>query len=86
VVLGVEEPLFEQNCGNWRISSDGAAPTNDDPDLTIDITPLGSAYLGGVSWRDMAASGEVEGADDATLALLDALFLVRPIPFCGTDF
>ncbi len=86
VVLGVEDPLFEENCGGWRISSDGAAPTNDDPDLTIDITPLGSAYLGGVSWRDMAASGEVEGADDATLALLDALFLVRPIPFCGTDF
>ena len=86
VVLGVDDPLFEDNCGRWRISPDGARRTNDEPDLMLDITPLGSAYLGGVSWRDMAASGEIDRADDATLATLDALFSVRPIPFCGTDF
>ena len=86
VVLGVDDPLFEDNRGRWRIGPDGARRTTDEPDLTLDITPLGSAYLGGVSWRDMAASGEIDSADDATLATLDALFSVRPIPFCGTDF
>ena len=86
VALGIEDPLFEENCGTWRIGSTGAVATADRADLTVDITALGAAYLGGISWRDMAASGEIEGADEATLAMLDALFLVRPIPFSGTDF
>ena len=86
VTIGVHDPMFEGNCGAWTISADGVERTSRDPDVRVDITALGSAYLGGVSWRDLASSGEVDGADDALLTALDALFAVRPIPYCGTGF
>jgi hypothetical protein len=38
-----------------------------------------------VSWRDLAASAQVSAAGDV-LDRLDALFAVRPTPFCGTGY
>ena len=86
VAIEVHDPMFDENCGTWSINRSGATRTSDAPDVSVDITALGAAYLGGISWFDLAASGEVTGASITTLASLDALFAVRPIPFCDTDF
>ena len=86
VVIEVVDPLFEENCSTWAIDRTGARRAVGEADVTIDVTTLGSAYLGGISWYDLRAAGELTGGSDDTLAALDALFLVRPTPFCGTDF
>jgi predicted acetyltransferase len=88
VAVGVTDPLFVENNATWLISSDGASRTSAEADVTVDISTLSTVYLGGVSWVDLASSGLL-GANrpaDATLAALDALFVVRPRTFCGSHF
>ena len=51
----------------------------------VDITTLSAAYLGGVSWHDLAVAGALTATDNA-LDHLDTLFAVRPAPFCGTGY
>ena len=86
ITIEIHDPLIAENCDSWTIDRSGVGRTKGAPDLSIEITTLGATYLGGTSWFDLAASGEIDGVDTDTLATLDALFAVRPIPFCGTDF
>lgn len=90
VRIRVSDPLLPTNDGTWEITAAGVEPATGSaaPDVDVDITTLGAAYLGGVSWFDLAASGELEPGDrdPDVLARLDALFRVAPAPFCGSDF
>ncbi len=87
VALAVSDPLFADNDGTWRIAADGAAPTDDRPDLAVDIATVSSAYFGSVSWSELRDAGEIDAATpDRIVTLLDALFAQRPAPFCGSEF
>jgi len=87
VAVGVHDPMFAGNCGTWLIDGGGAGHSDSPPDVSIDIAALSSAYLGAVSWRGLAASGEIEPSTSVdVLAALDALFAVHPTPFCGTGY
>jgi predicted acetyltransferase len=85
VTLAVDDPWIADNCGVWRITSDGAERTDEAADLRAGIAALSAAYLGGTPWRALAATGRVAGDLDA-LALADALMGVRPLPHCGSFF
>jgi predicted acetyltransferase len=85
ITIAVDDPMFADNRGSWRVSTEGSQPADDPPDVRVDIGTLSAAYLGAVSWHDLAAIGLV-AADDATLERLDTLFAVRPTPFCGTGY
>jgi predicted acetyltransferase len=86
VTLEIADPLFEENCGRWTISSAGAARSDVEPDLSIDIATISATYLGGVSWAGLKASGALPIASAQALADLDALFDVGLAPFSGTMF
>ncbi len=87
VSIRVQDPMFEGNCGTWSISSGGALRSDAGADIVVDIAALSAAYLGAVSWHDLAASGAIATNTDADLlTALDALFAVRPTPFCGTGY
>ena len=88
-VIEVSDPMFADNCGRWRVSTDGAERTDDHAELAVAIDALSALYQGGQSWRDLATVGEVRvvTADRVrTLARADAAFSVRPLPFCGTPY
>jgi predicted acetyltransferase len=85
VKVGVDDPMFASNCGVWSISANGAFRVDAPADVRVDIGTLSAAYLGAVSWRDLASIGSV-AATDEVLALLDTLFAVRPTPFCGSGY
>jgi predicted acetyltransferase len=88
VTIAVTDPMFADNCGTWALSAGGARPggrADGDVHVTIDVATLSAAYLGGVSWFDLATTGAVAAGGDV-LHRLDALFAVRPIPFCGTMY
>lgn len=87
VTIAVTDPLFDDNNDRWALSGAGARRTADPADVIVDIASLSTAYMGGVAWSDMAASGllPVE-VDPSVLATLDALFAIRPVGYCGSFF
>ena len=85
VTIGVHDPMFPTNTGTWAISAAGAEHTDQPADIEVDVGTLSAAYLGAVSWHDLAAIREVN-VRDALLARLDTLFATRPVPFCGTGY
>jgi predicted acetyltransferase len=86
VTIEIDDPMFAENCGRWTMSRDGAERTEAAPDLSIDIATISAAYLGGVSWAEMAAAGSLPDAPARVLADLDALFSIGLAPFSGTMF
>lgn len=86
IVVQVTDPLVTGNDGTWRISGDGAMRTHESPQLVTGIAGLSMVYLGGPTWSDAATIGLVEVQDPDALAVADALFAGRPLPFCGTFF
>lgn len=67
---------------------DGArvSRTKRDPDLVLEVTELGAAYLGGVRFSTLARAGLVTEQTPGALARADALFAVEPLPFAYTWF
>src|SRR5262245_17419760 len=47
IVLEVEDAFLPENTGRWRVDGDGASQTDQVADLRLDVTALGSVYLGG---------------------------------------
>jgi predicted acetyltransferase len=85
VSIAVDDPMFDDNCGTWEVSAIGAMRSARSADVTVDIATLSAAYLGAVSWRDLATIGACSAPDDV-VERLDALFAVQPSPFCGTGY
>ncbi|HEX6392360.1 MAG TPA: GNAT family N-acetyltransferase [Acidimicrobiales bacterium] len=56
------------------------------PDLRMQVTDLGSLYLGGVKASTLAAAGRVEELTAGSLGVADRLFAADPAPFTVTGF
>ncbi|WP_437762003.1 GNAT family N-acetyltransferase [Sorangium sp. So ce281] len=72
---------FQLNGGERRATRTTAAP-----DLRLDVTALGSAYLGGVSFRCMADAGQVEALSGGAVERADSLFRAARAPWCPELF
>ena len=90
LVLDVIDQLRPANHGRFALEGgpDGAAcqPTGDDPDLRLDVSELGAAYLGGVRFSTLAAAGRVLERAPGALRRADQLFTSDPAPWCTTTF
>jgi predicted acetyltransferase len=60
--------------------------TDRSPDLTLDISAIGSAYLGGIHLRDAVLTRGVDEHRDGALAEADRLFGTDEEPWCSTFF
>ena len=85
VTIAVHDPMFAGNCASWRVASDGVERLDEPADVSVDIATLSAAYLGAVSWHDLAAIGATD-ASDAVVDRLDSLFVSHATPFCGTGY
>lgn len=68
---------------------DGRAVTHapvGEPDLVLTAAALGAAYLGGTSFRRLAAAGHVTEGSQGALDMADAMFATTPAPWCPFDF
>jgi predicted acetyltransferase len=90
LVLEVRDDLIPANAGRWRltVSDTGATvePTEEEADLNVSITALGSVYLGGFSWGQVALSGDVAEVRSGALARADDLFRTDQQPWCPEIF
>jgi predicted acetyltransferase len=84
VVLEVTDSFCEWNEGVWRVP-DGRR-TDEEPDVRLDAGDLGSAYLGGISFAELAQAGRVEELRAGALARADALFRTGVTPWCPEVF
>jgi len=97
VVLEVRDDLLPANAGRWRLTT-GEAPldggglsatcvsSSSAPDVLLDVTQLGAAYLGGTTLSALAGAGLVtEGRPGAVRQLSTALSW-DPAPWCPVNF
>ncbi len=64
----------------------GSGDENRAGDLEMDVSTLGAAYLGGVSFSTLCQAGRVVEHRRGAAALADRLFSVASAPYCGTGF
>jgi len=86
VVLDVHDSFCEWNTGRWRVGPDGAERTGDSADIALDVAGLGSVYLGGFTFAELARAGLAEELADGVVARADALFVRDRAPWCAEIF
>lgn len=86
VVIELADAFCPWNAGRWRVTPAGAERTTADAELVCDITALGSVYLSGFSFRQLARAGRVEERREGALARADALFASDRAPWCPEVF
>ncbi|HEX9030467.1 MAG TPA: GNAT family N-acetyltransferase, partial [Streptosporangiaceae bacterium] len=85
------DAMCPENTGVWRLEAcDGGADCGRadmaDPDVTMDISALGSLYLGGASPGTLAAAGRITQHRAGAVPLLARLFPSDPAPFNSIGF
>lgn len=86
VVLEVSDSLLPENDGRWRISAGGVERTTAGADLRLDITAVGSVYLGGFRFAELARAARLEELRPGAAERADALFGSWPAPWCPEIF
>ncbi|MFI8504129.1 GNAT family N-acetyltransferase [Streptomyces sp. NPDC085524] len=85
IVLDVEDRFLDEHGRYLLTVRDGKAecvPTDREPDLSLDVSDLGSVYLGGTAPSTLVRAGHVRAHRPGAAALADALFRTERSPFC----
>ena len=86
LVLEVRDAICDWNHGRWRLEGGSCERTDAEPDLSLDVGALGSAYLGAVSFSQLREALRVEELRRGAIERADALFAYRPLPWCPEIF
>jgi len=86
LVLEVRDAICDWNEGRWKLEDGVCGRTDAEPDLALDISALGSAYLGAVSFGQLHQALRVEELREGALRRADAVFAWRPLPWCPEIF
>jgi predicted acetyltransferase len=86
VVVEVSDEFCPWNQGRWRVAASGIARTSEPPELSCDVTALGSVYLGGITWAQLGRALRVTERRAGALARADTLFRHDPAPWCPEIF
>jgi predicted acetyltransferase len=99
VVLQVRDDLLPANAGLWRLTTGEAAPhgsglaatcvpasSSAAPDVVLDVTQLGAAYLGGTTLGALAGAGLVAEGRPGAVRQLSAAWSWDPAPWCPVNF
>jgi len=86
LVFEVRDAICEWNEGRWKLEDGVCERTDAAPDLALDVSALGSAYLGAVSFTQLREVLRLEELRGGAVARADALFSWRPLPWCPEIF
>jgi predicted acetyltransferase len=86
VVIELTDEFCPWNQGRWRVGAGEVGRTTDAADLAADVTALGSVYLGGFTWAQLARSLRVAELRPGAVARADALFRHDVGPWCPEIF
>src|SRR5215471_6196655 len=82
LVLEVRDAICEWNDGRWKLEGGECSRTDEEPDLALDVSALGSAFLGAVSFTQLREAMRVEELREGAIAQADALFAWHRLPWC----
>ena len=86
VVLEVTDAFCPWNEGRYRLSGGACERTDAAPDLALDVSALGAAYLGGTTLHELAAAGRVQELRSGALARASAALRGDVAPWCPEVF
>jgi len=86
VTVEVADEFCAWNEGVWELGPEGASRSSGAPELRLDVAALGSAYLGGFTFAQLARAGRIEELADGALERADALFRTDRYPWCPEIF
>jgi predicted acetyltransferase len=86
VVFDLMDEFCSWNEGRWKLAGGEAAKTRAAADLALDVQALGSAYLGGFTFSELARAGRVRELKPGALARADAIFQADRAPWCPEIF
>ncbi|MFL5929591.1 MAG: GNAT family N-acetyltransferase [Gaiellaceae bacterium] len=86
IVLDVEDAFLPENAGRWRVTDAGGVRTDDPADLLLDVTALGSVYLGGFTFADLVRGSRACELTPGAATRADALFRTDVEPWCPEIF
>jgi predicted acetyltransferase len=86
VVVELTDAFLPENAGRWRLGSRGAERTNAPAELALDVSGLGSVYLGGFSFADLVRGLRATELAPGAVARADALFATTVQPWCAEVF
>jgi predicted acetyltransferase len=86
IVLEVSDEFCPWNDCRWRVAVDCAERTDAEADLRLGVDMLGSTYLGGFTFAQLARAGRVEELREGAIERADALFRTDRLPWCPEIF
>ena len=90
IILDVSDEFFSHNARKWRLTTTESTatvePTDEEPDLRVTVGALGSVYLGGFSFAEVAQGGDVHEVTDGAMWNADRLFRTARRPWCPEIF
>ena len=86
IVLDVSDSFLPENAGRWRVSGAGAERTEAAADLRLDVTGVGSVYLGGFGFADLVRASRAEELKPGAAERGDVLFRTGLEPWCAEIF
>ena len=86
LVLDLRDELCPWNQARWQVEAGSVSRTTAAADLALDVSALGSAYLGGFTFAGLALAGRVEELQPGAIARADAIFGTARQPWCPELF
>jgi predicted acetyltransferase len=86
LVVEVADAFLPENAGRWRLGPEGAERADEAPELRLDVTGLGSVYLGGFSFADLVRASRADELVPGAADRGDALFRTSALPWCSEIF
>ena len=86
IVFDVIDDFCPWNEGRWRLARGQAKRTTQAAQLRLDVSALGSAYLGAFSFSGLVRGGRVEELRRGAAARADAMFAAERAPWCPEIF
>lgn len=89
LVIGVRDAQFPENCGSFELDAGPAGTSckrcSSSADFELDVSDLGSVYMGGHGLTKLLRAGRVSG-DASAIARADGLFRTAVAPWCPEIF
>jgi predicted acetyltransferase len=86
VVFDVRDELCPWNQARWRVANGSAERTTAPADLQLDVSALGSVYLGGFTFEQLRWAERLEELRPGAVPRADELFRAERLPWCPELF
>jgi predicted acetyltransferase len=86
IVLDIRDDFCPWNQARWRLSEGSVDRTTAEADLRLDVSELGSVYLGGFTFDQLRRAERLEELKEGAAARADELFRTERQPWCPELF